>query len=92
MWRELKPDLVHPTSEAEAYYGDLVTYGVWQTHQAWAVLGPHTRGQLDAELSTRPLPPPLTVPTAMDSEVSLACFTFDKKRLEVRGDPRLLRW
>ena len=82
---ELRIELPRVQSKAEAYYGDLVTYGFWQTHQSWSLLGPHTPAELEHELLQRPLPPALTM--QQDSETSLACFTFDEKRL--RGDPSL---
>ena len=50
LWDTLKPDLVHPTSEAEGYYADLIMYALWLGHQAWRCRAPsnparpHERG------------------------------------------------
>ena len=50
---ELRIELPRVQSKAEAYYGDLVTYGFWQTHQSWSLLGPHTPAELEHELLQR---------------------------------------
>ena len=86
-WQQLKPDLVHPTVEASAIYGDLISLMLYQAYELWRVLGPHSRQTLETALLKTRLPPPLVVPASEDGDVTLACFTFDEARLS--GDPQL---